>query len=62
MLPILLLPVVLPVFTSGTALTAGVVDGQLASSLWRWLGILALYDLLFIVIAYLVFDLIWDTA
>ncbi|MCB0115747.1 MAG: heme exporter protein CcmB [Caldilineaceae bacterium] len=62
MLPILLLPVVLPVFTAGSALTAGAIDGQLASSLWRWLGILALYDLLFVVIAYLVFDLIWDTA
>ncbi len=62
MLPILLLPVVLPVFTAGTALTAGVLDGQISSSLWRWIGILALYDLLFIVIAYLVFDLIWDAS
>jgi heme exporter protein B len=62
MLPILLLPVVLPVFTAGVALTAGVIDGQLFSGLWRWLAILVLYDLLFVVIAYLVFDLIWDAS
>jgi heme exporter protein B len=62
MLPILLLPVVLPVFTAGVALTAGVIDGQLFSGLWRWLGILVLYDLLFVVIAYLLFDLIWEAS
>jgi heme exporter protein B len=57
-----LLPVVLPVFTAGVALTAGVIDSQLFSGLWRWLGILVLYDLLFVVIAYLLFDLIWEAS
>lgn len=62
MLPILLLPVVLPVFTAGTALTAGILDGRAIGDLWRWLLILSLYDLLFVVIAYLLFDLIWESG
>ncbi len=62
LLPILLLPVVLPVFTAGTALTAGILDGRAIGDLWRWLLILGLYDLLFVVIAYLVFDLIWEAG
>lgn len=62
MLPILLLPVVVPVFTAGVALTGGILDGQPASGLWRWLLILGLYDLLFLAIAYLVFDLLWDVS
>lgn len=62
MLPILLLPVVLPVFTAGVALAAGVIARQPISGLWRWIGILLVYDLLFLVIAYLVFDQIWDAS
>jgi heme exporter protein B len=62
MLPILLLPVVVPVFTAGVALTAGIIDGRPMSGLWRWLFVLTLYDVLFVIVAYLVFDLIWEAA
>lgn len=60
MLPVMLLPVMIPVFVAGVSLTAGVLDGRPMSGLWRWLQMLLVYDVLFIVVAYLVFDLIWD--
>ncbi len=62
MLPILLLPVMAPVFVAGVGLTAGVVDGKQFSDLRQWLVILAAFDAIFIVVAYLLFDLIWEDA
>lgn len=60
LLPILLLPVMAPIFIAGVGLTAGIVDGREMSGLWRWLQMMTIYDLVFIVVAYLVFDLIWQ--
>jgi len=62
MLPILLLPVMVPVFVAGVALTAGAIDGKALADLRQWFGILAVFDLIFIVVAYLLFDLIWEDA
>jgi heme exporter protein B len=62
MLPILLLPVVVPVFTAGVGLTAGIIDGRPMSGLWHWLFVLTIYDVIFVIVAYLVFDLIWEAA
>ncbi len=62
MLPILLLPVMVPVFAAGVALTAAVLDGRAFQDFRHWLGILAAYDLIFLTIAYMVFDLIWEDA
>ncbi|MCB0056199.1 MAG: heme exporter protein CcmB [Caldilineaceae bacterium] len=62
MLPILLLPVMVPVFVAGVGLTAGVVDGKTFDDLRQWLGILAAFDLIFVIVAYLLFDLIWEDA
>ena len=62
MLPILLLPVMAPVFVAGVALTAGVIDGKSFDDLRQWFGILAAFDAIFIVVAYLLFDLIWEDA
>ncbi|HHW86320.1 MAG TPA: ABC transporter permease [Chloroflexi bacterium] len=62
MLPILLLPVMAPVFVAGVALTAGAIDGKDLADLRQWFGILAVFDLIFIVVAYLLFDLIWEDA
>jgi heme exporter protein B len=55
MLPILLLPVMVPLFLAGVGLTADVLTGES-----NWLGMLAAYDLLFTTIAFMVFDLIWS--
>jgi heme exporter protein B len=60
LLPVLLLPVMVPVFMAGVKLTALVVDGRGFSDAQRWLGILVAYDLIFVTIAFLVFDLIWE--
>lgn len=60
MLPILLLPVMVPVFVAGVALTAAVIDGRNLNSAGNWLGILAGFDLVFLVVAYLLFDIILE--
>lgn len=60
MLPILLLPVTMPIFVAGVALTAAVLDGRPFDAYSRWLLVLAGYDLLFVTIAFLVFDLLWE--
>jgi heme exporter protein B len=62
LLPILLLPVMLPLFMAGLKLTAMVVDGRDLSDLQRWFGILGAFDLIFITVAFLLFDLIWEEA
>jgi heme exporter protein B len=62
MLPILLLPVMVPVFVAGVGLTANVLDGRAFEDFRRWLLILGVYDLVFLTVAYLVFDLIWEDA
>lgn len=60
MLPVLLLPVMVPVFMAGVSLTAGILDGRPVSGLVSWLVILGVFDLIFFVVAYWIVDLIWD--
>ena len=60
MLPILLLPVMTPVFMAGVGLTAGALDGKEFADLQQWIGVLAAFDAIFVVVAYLLFDLIWE--
>ena len=62
MLPILLLPVMSPIFVAGVGLTANVLDGRELADFARWFLILGVYDLVFITIAFLIFDLIWEDA
>lgn len=60
LLPVLLLPVLAPLFIAGFSLTAVVLDARPGGEVWRWVGVLTLYDVLFLAIALLVFDLIWE--
>ena len=60
MLPVLLLPVMVPVFMAGVSLTAGILDGRPISGLVSWLVILAVFDVIFFIAAYWIVDLIWD--
>ncbi len=62
LLPVLLLPLMVPLFTAGAGLTASVVDGRAFDDFRHWLGILAAYDLIFVTAAFLVFDLLWEDA
>ena len=60
LLPVLLLPVMIPVFVAGVGLTANVIDARNLSSLGRWFSLLIAYDLIFITLSFLLFDLIWE--
>lgn len=60
LLPVLLLPVMVPVFVAGVGLTANVIDAHNLSSLGRWFALLVAYDLIFITLSFLLFDLIWE--
>lgn len=62
MLPILLLPVMIPIFVAGVALTAKVLDGGSFADVRHWLLLLVVYDVMFVTVAYLIFDLIWEDA
>lgn len=60
MLPILLLPVMAPVFMAGLKVSEQVLDGRDWSNFQNWLGMLTAFDLIFLTTAFLVFDLIWE--
>lgn len=60
MLPILLLPVLAPLFMAGLTITGAVIDGRVFSSIQNWLGMLVAFDLIFFTTAMMVFDLIWE--
>ncbi len=62
LLPIMLLPVMVPVFMAGVALTGAVLDGRAFEDFQRWLWVMVIYDILFLTVSYLVFDLIWEEA
>ena len=58
LLPVLLLPVMIPVFVAGVGLTANVIDARNLSTIGRWFSLLIAYDLIFITLSFLLFDLI----
>ena len=60
LLPVLLLPVLVPLFISGVGLTSVILDGRTAAEAWPWLGIIGLYDALVFAIAFLLVDVIWE--
>ncbi|MBX3014495.1 MAG: heme exporter protein CcmB [Caldilineaceae bacterium] len=60
LLPILLLPVMAPVFMAGLKITESTLDGRDWTHFQHWLGMLLAFDLLFLTTAFLVFDLIWE--
>jgi heme exporter protein B len=60
LLPVLLLPVMVPVFMAGVAATAGVLDGGGLAEVSNWLWLLVVFDVLFLVVAYMLFDLILE--
>lgn len=60
LLPVLLLPVLLPLFMAGLSIAGDVLDGLLFASFRSWFVILAVYGVFFGLLAFLVFDLIWE--
>jgi len=60
MMPILLLPVMAPVFMAGIKVAEQVLDGRDWTDFQNWLGMLVAFDLIFLTAAFLLFDLIWE--
>jgi heme exporter protein B len=59
--PLLLLPLVVPLLIAAASATEPLLRGaQQAEDLGRWLGLLSLYDVVFVLIAVAVFDFLLD--
>jgi len=59
--PLLLLPLVVPLLIAAASATEPLLRGdQAAEDLGRWLGLLSLYDVVFVLIAVAVFDFLLD--
>ncbi len=59
--PLMLLPLLVPLLIAAASATAPLLTGdQAPEDLWRWLGLLSLYDVVFVLIAVAVFDFLLD--
>jgi heme exporter protein B len=58
LLPLLFLPIVVPVIIAAVAVTGGVVRGEPWGEFSRWLGLMAAFDVIFIVIGAMTFDFV----
>jgi heme exporter protein B len=59
--PLLLLPLVMPLLIAGASVSEPLLRGsQSPEDLGRWLGLLSLYDVVFVLIAIAVFDFLLD--
>ncbi len=56
MLPILLFPVVIPVVVAAVEASGGFLQGMVIGELMYWINLLLVYDVIFIAIAFMVFD------
>ena len=56
LLPILLFPVVIPVFIAAVKASAGFLQALEMAEIWPWLNLLIVYDLVFVAVAFMVFD------
>jgi heme exporter protein B len=56
MLPILLFPVMVPVFVAGVQAVSRLLDGDSLADIMRWVQLLVAYDAIFIAVAMLLFD------
>jgi heme exporter protein B len=56
MLPLLLLPLVVPIFIAGVKVTARVLAGKPLAEVSQWLNLMLAFDVIFLVVAWLVFE------
>lgn len=56
MLPILLFPVMVPVFVAGVQAVSRLLDGESLADIVRWIQLLVAYDAIFLAAAMLLFD------
>jgi len=60
LLPIILFPIAIPLILSAVEVTAGVFAGGDIAVLITWLKIIAVYDLVFLVVPFLLFEYVLD--
>jgi heme exporter protein B len=58
LLPILLFPVILPLLLAALKASAGFLQGDPLSGIWPWLNLLIAGDVIFLALAWMVFDFI----
>jgi heme exporter protein B len=58
LLPILLFPVVIPVFIASVKASSGFLQGIPMDEIWPWLNLLLVYDVVFTAVAFMVFDFV----
>jgi heme exporter protein B len=58
--PLLLLPLSVPVFIGAIEATRGILDGSPIALYRRWIDLLAVFDLIFIVVSFWLFEAILD--
>jgi len=58
LLPILLFPLVIPVLIAAVKASTGFLDGTQMADLTPWINLLVVYDVIFVAVAFMVFDFI----
>ena len=56
MLPLLLLPLVVPIFIAGVKVTARMLAGKPLADVAPWLNLMVGFDVIFLVVGWLVFE------
>lgn len=56
MLPILLFPIIVPVIIASVKATAFVLDGKPWSSIWPWVNMLVVFDVIFLAVCFVTFE------
>lgn len=56
MLPILLLPILLPLIIASVKATGLLIDGEPWSATWSWVNLLIVFDVVYLVVSFLVFE------
>lgn len=60
LLPILLFPLAIPVLIAAVKASGGFLQAAEMSEIWPWLNLLIAYDVIFIAVAFMVFDYVVD--
>ncbi len=55
LLPVILYPLLIPLFVAGTSVTAGLLAGN-PDKVWYWMGFLGIYDAAFLVVSLWIFE------
>ena len=61
LLPLLLFPLMVPVLIIEVQVTGAILDGEPLAGQARWLGLLGLFDALYLTVSYLVFEYVMET-